>query len=356
MRVLDRYVLSQFFKIFGVCVLGVPLLFIVIQFTDDIDNLLRETVTRGDVFMHYVYQFPYNMFLAFPVASLIAAVFTISSMTRHFEITAAKAGGISFHRLIAPMLVGSVAISLVALVLTEIIPDANQRAAEAIGGDRAQGARVSFVFRGDAGRYYTIRRLTSARGEIERIRIDREGAGYEYPSYSMDAARAEWDTAGGRWMVRDGTLRLLPERDRAITFQFGELHQAAFTETPEDLLAPPREVENMDYAELSRYIDALERSGGDTRKLRVDLNLKIAFPFACLIIVVFGAPLASSTRRGGATASIGIALVTTMLFLMIIRIAEGLGAGGVLPPMAAAWLPNAVFLAGGIYLNRRVKT
>ena len=356
MKILDRYVLRQFLKIFGVCVLGVPFLFIVIQFTDDIDNLLRETVTRGDVFMHYLYQFPYNMFLAFPVACLIGAVFTISSMTRHFEVTAAKAGGISFHRLAAPILVASAGITLVALALTEIIPDANQKATEAIGGGRHEGARLSFVFRGDAGRYYTIRRLTSGRGEIEQIRIDREGRGYEYPSYSVDAPRAEWDATAGRWVVHDGTLHLLPERGRDIAFRFAELHQASFTETPEDLLAPPKEVDNMGYAELSRYIDALERSGSNTRQLRVELNLKIAFPFACFIIVLFGAPLATSSRRGGATASIGIALVTTMLFLMIIRIAEGLGGSGVLPPMAAAWLPNAVFLAGGIYLNRKVAT
>ena len=356
MRILDRYVLRQFLRIFAVCVVGVPFLFIVIEFTDDIDRLLRETVNRGDVFMHYAYKFPYNALLAFPVACLIAGVFTISSMTRHFEITAAKAGGISFHRLAAPMFVASIGITLVALGLTEIIPKANQRSAEAIGENRAEGARLSFVFRGDDGRYYTIQRLTTSRGEIERIRIDREGGGYDYPSYAVDAARAGWDATTGRWVMREGTLRLLPERGRTLAFRFAELHQASFTETPEELLAPPLDVENMNYAELSNYIDALERSGGDTRQLRVDLNLKLAFPFACLIIVLFGAPLANSTRRGGATASIGIALVTTMLFLMIIRIAEGLGASGVLPPIAAAWLPNAVFLVGAIYLNLRVKT
>ena len=92
MRTLDRYVLRQFFRIFGVCVLGVPFLFIVIKFTDDIDNLLADAVTRGDVFMHYVYLFPYHVLLAFPIACLIGAVFTVSSMTRHLEITAAKAG------------------------------------------------------------------------------------------------------------------------------------------------------------------------------------------------------------------------------------------------------------------------
>lgn len=356
LRTLDRYVLRQFFRIFAVCVFGVPILFIVIAFTDDLNNLLHDEVTGGDVFMHYAYQFPYHMLLAFPIACLIAAVFTVSSMTRHFEVTAAKAGGISFHRLVAPMYAASIALSLVALGLTEVIPGANQASAEAIGKGRAEGVRLSFVYRGDAGRYYSIRRLTTLRGEIERIRIDREGSGPDYPSFSIDAPRAEWDSAAARWVLRDGTMRLLPERDRTVSFRFAELHQATFTETPEELLAPPKEVDNMDYGELEAYIDALERSGSDTKKLRVELNLKIAFPFACFIIVLFGAPLANSTRHGGASISIGIALVTTMLFLMIIRIAEALGAGGTLPPMAAAWLPNAVFLGAGLIFNRRVQT
>ena len=154
MRILDRYVLRQFFRIFGVCVFGVPFLFIVIRFTDDIDNLLRDAVTRGDVFMHYAYQFPYHMLLAFPIACLIGAVFTVASMTRHLEIMAAKAGGMSFRRITAPILVASFGLSLLALALTEIIPAANERSAEMIGEGRAAGSRSTFVYRGDGGRYY----------------------------------------------------------------------------------------------------------------------------------------------------------------------------------------------------------
>lgn len=357
MRTLDQYVLRQFFKIFGICVLGVPVLFIVIAFTDDIDNLLQDSVTGGDVFMHYAYQFPYHMLLAFPIACLIAAVFTVSVMTRHFEVIAAKAGGISFHRLVAPMYVASAALSLVALALTEVIPAANQRSADVVEEDRApEGARLSFVYRGEGGRYYSIRRLAATRGEIEQVRIDREGAGYDYPAYSIDALRADWDSTAGRWIVRDGVLRLLPQRGRTLDFRFAELHQAGFTESPEELLAPPKDVDNMNYGELQRYIDALERSGSDTRGLRVELNLKVAFPFACLIIVLFGAPLANATRQSGASMSIGIALVTTLLFLVMTRMAEALGAGGAMPPVAAAWMPNLLFLAAGIYLNRRAAT
>ena len=46
---------------------------------------------------------------------------------------------------------------------------------------------------------------------------------------------------------------------------------------------------------LRRYIEALTRSGSNAKKLQVELALKIAIPFICLLITLFGAPLAIST-------------------------------------------------------------
>lgn len=358
MRTLDKYVLKQFLKIFLVTVLGVPLLFIVINLTDSIDSFLRDGVSRGDVFAHYLYLFPYNMLVAFPIACLLAAVFTVSSMTRHSEMTAGKAGGMSFHRITAPLLFAGLGMSLVALALTEVVPHANRRSEQALGESRQRGTRLSFVFRGRGGRFYMIQRLTTsdAMTRIERIRIDREGTGYPYPSYSVDAPLADWDSAVGRWIMKDGTLRIFPEPERMMAFQFEELHQVQFTETPVELLATSKNEDEMGYTELKSYIDSLDRSGSKTGKLRVQLMMRIAFPFTCLIIVLFGTPLASTTKLGGASMAIGIALATTMLLLGLIRISEALGAAAVLPPAAAAWLPNAIFLSAGLYLSTRVKT
>ena len=129
MKILDRYVIGQFLKIFLVCVLGVPFLFQVIDLTDRLDNFLSDGVGQAQVVAFYFYQLPYQMLLAFPIACLLAAVFTVSSMTRHFEVTAAKAGGVSFYRLVGPMLFLGMAISLLALSLSEVVPDSNRRAA-----------------------------------------------------------------------------------------------------------------------------------------------------------------------------------------------------------------------------------
>ena len=94
MKILDRYVLQQFFRILLVCVVGVPFIFIIINLTDQLDNFLADDLTSGSILAHYLFQIPYYMLLSFPIAALLAAVFTISNMTRHFEISAAKAGGL----------------------------------------------------------------------------------------------------------------------------------------------------------------------------------------------------------------------------------------------------------------------
>ncbi|MEE8147057.1 MAG: LptF/LptG family permease, partial [Longimicrobiales bacterium] len=59
---------------------------------------------------------------------LIAVVFTVHSMTVHREVMAAKAGGISFHRLILPVVLAGVGLAVAGLMLAEIVPEANRRA------------------------------------------------------------------------------------------------------------------------------------------------------------------------------------------------------------------------------------
>ena len=112
----------------------------------------------------------------------------------------------------------------------------------------------------------------------------------------------------------------------------------------------------MRYQELSRFIAALERSGGDANELKVERALKIAIPITCLIIAIFGAPLATSTKRGGAAYGIGISLATTVIFLMLIQITKAIGGGGVIPPNIAAWIPNALFGVLGLVLLAKVRT
>ena len=112
----------------------------------------------------------------------------------------------------------------------------------------------------------------------------------------------------------------------------------------------------MGFYELGRFITAMERSGADVRKLRVERMLKIAIPVTCIIIALFGAPLATSSQRGGAAFGIAISLATTILFLVLIQLTKAIGGKGIVSPEVAAWLPNMLCGVIALVLLARVRT
>ena len=358
MKLLDRYVLFQFLRIFAACALGVPFLFMVIDVADNLDRFLDQGSTWGQIVLHYVYEFPYQSLLGFPIATLLGSVFTVATMSRNFEVAAAKAGGVSFYRLGLPILCGATLLSIVALGLTELVAVTTRKSAEILEQEeqRSQTIRNAFVYRGDDGMVYKARLLDTREGRMDDVQVERRGAEPDFATIHITAATAQYDSAAARWVLQQGWMREFRGPEEETAYEFREMFVRELDETPEELQARPKEPDEMRYAELGRLVDSVERSGGTTNGLRTSQALRIAFPFTCLVIAVFGMPLAHSNKRGGAPTSIGIALGTTILFLTLIRIAEAMGAGGALSPTAAAWLPNSVFFATGILLFARLRT
>src|SRR2546428_13889599 len=62
------------------------------------------------------------MFLVLPAAVLFATVFTIGPLARHSELTAAKASGMSFHRLVRPLFVAAAAVVLFGIIIGDVAP------------------------------------------------------------------------------------------------------------------------------------------------------------------------------------------------------------------------------------------
>ena len=356
-RVLDRYLAVEFVKIFGITVLGFPLVTIMFNLTDNIDRYLSRNVPGKNIFLAYLYYFPEQIFLITPAAVLFATVFSVGSFSRHSEITAAKASGISFHRLVLPVFALALLASVLTFFLGEAAPFANEHRSTLLGERelRSSSARYNFVYRADGGRVYAVRNLNVPQREMLDVQIEREGTGPEFPGYFLTASRAAWRPEKG-WILYAGTMRLFLDRDKEVAFAFDSLRQKAMTERPQDLLIEPKAPEQMRYAELGRYVETLERSGSDANKLQVERALKVAIPITCLIIALFGAPLGLSGARSGPTYGVALSLATTIVFLIMIQISKAVGAGGVIPPLLATWLPNGIFGAAGLALYARART
>jgi lipopolysaccharide export system permease protein len=357
-RPLDRYLLGEFTRIFAVTALGFPVLVIVIDLTDNLGKYLERQLPWDRIAWSYVYAVPETMFQVLPAAVLFATVFTIGALTRHSEITAAKASGISFYRLLVPIAVGATGAAGLGLALGEAVPIGNVKRAEVLEEKKYTAGRLErldFTYVAEGNRVLTVGRLNAAEAAMEHVRIERPGRGPEYPTVLTEARRARWHPRGG-WTLDSGVVHILPGDSAAVAVSFLAIRERALRERPVELLASPKAPDEMGRAELARYIAAMERSGSDVNPLRVDRMLKVAIPATCVIILLFGAPLATSNQRGGAAYGIGIALGTTVLFLMAIQLTKAMGGKGFVSPELAAWLPNLVFAAAGMWLLTRVRT
>lgn len=355
-RILDRLVALSFFRVFVAVTLGAPILFVLGDVTENLGDYLDRDLTGWAIAKAYLYQMPQFIQWAFPVAGLVAVVFTIQTMTLHREIVAAKAGGISFHRLIRPILFVGAFLTLAALGLSEVVPRANTVAGEILQKqDTRQDYRGDFSFQGEGGRTYTVGSLNVPEGVLSDVVMHTVEPGGNRPLDHLTSQAARFDETEG-WTFSRGYYRLLPETGEDLAFKYETLQIRGFQERPEDFLEKPKDPEEMTYREMGRLADIMIRSGNQPHKLLVDRQEKLAIPVATLVIILFGAPLATSTKRGGTAYGIGVALLSTILYLLLFRLAGAFGETGSLDPLWAAWIPNVVFLGAGIVLMTRVRT
>ena len=355
---LDRYVFVEWMKIFLSTAVGFPILMVLIDLTDHLQSYLDRNIPRADIALSYVYWMPQSMFQTLPAAVLFATVFSIGTFTRHSEVTAAKASGISFYRLIAPIMLGALLASGIDLVIGELVPITDSRRSDLLGESRIGSGtqRSNFAYAADYGRVYEALSLDVTTGTLDRVQIERKGSGADYPTVLISSSGATYSETTRKWTLAKGEMHVIRDSLPNFHMSFGQLTDRRMKEKPTDLMAKPRSPAEMRYQELSRFITSLERSGGDANLLRVELGLKIAIPITCLVIALFGAPLATSTQRGGTAYGVGVSLATTITFLMLIQLTKAVGKGGFVSPDVAAWLPNAVFALVGLVLLVRVRT
>lgn len=357
MRILDRLVAGTFLKLFGLFIAGAPLLFILGDVTENLERYVGRGLTVVDVAKAYAFMFPKFVLWSFPVAALIAAVFTVHGMTVNREVMAAKAGGISFHRLILPLILAGCVLTGVGLWLAETVPTTNRIAAEILKErDSRRSWRSNFVYQADDGRALSIRRLTVPDQRIHGVAIEEGDPMRGEPVTHVVASMGQYDEEAENWVLFDGYLRRITADGDEQTFRFARMLSSGFDERPSDLLEEPRDEELMSYGEMGRLAEIIRRSGGNPQPLLVEKEQKLAIPVATLVIILFGAPLATTSQRGGAAFGVGISLGSTILYLLLFRIFGAVGDSGGMSAMSAAWAPNAIFLLTGLILLQRVRT
>jgi lipopolysaccharide export system permease protein len=97
----------------------------------------------------------------------------------------------------------------------------------------------------------------------------------------------------------------------------------------------------------------MERQQRHINRYLVEIHKKYAFPFACIVFVLLGAPLGARVRRGGLGVGGGLSFVFFLLYYMASLGGEKLGDRGLIPPALGMWGINIALGAAGLALVLR---
>lgn len=350
-RLIDRYILKSFLKVFLFVFLSVCVVIIIVNVFEKVDYFIDHKASLYLVFKHYLLWLPFQVVVILPIGVLLSTLIVINTLSRNGELIALKSCGLSLHRLLVPLFMMGIIISLISLFLGEMVSITNQKLKELKRVEIENKPPIDYLsqnrifYIGSQGHMYYIDYFDGARQRLRRVVV------FEFNRDNqlvrrIDAERAVYTDSV--WVFQQGVERKFLPDGSEVANAFKQEEMPNLEETPADFSRRYKRPNQMNYFELRDYIQKVKRSGGTAREDEVDLYLKIAYPFANFIILLFGAPLSLSSRRSSPAISVIMSISVAFIYWIMIQLGKALGHSGDLAPFVAAWLPNLVFASLGI--------
>ncbi|GAB6137324.1 LptF/LptG family permease [Halanaerobaculum tunisiense] len=348
MKIIDRYLALEFIKPLVVTLFILVIVLISSFLFQLTDYIIIKEVPIPIVLKLLLYRLPRIMVRSFSMAVLFATLLSLTRLVKDNEFTALRIGGIRFSRLLVPLLILGVLVSLLTYWFNEqVVPEANSRYEEIIRESVKDKQDTPFhqqvLFTDQQGRYFYLGQINTKTQQAKNILVyNKEGS-----SRVVSSSRGYFKQQ--KLYLKSGTNHQLNEQGYVTTTAKLEGTSFQLQRGIDQLATKQQEPAELNRAQISKRIKLLQASGVDTMKLQVEYHLKLAQPLVCLIFVLLGAPLSIKSDRGrifGLIASVVIVLA----YYVLLSISRSLGRTGVLVPWLAAWLPNLVFALLGSYL------
>ncbi len=367
MRILDRYLLREFLASAGTSLLAFSLLFVTFDLFDRLGRFLNASAPPLSILLYYVHHlFVFNgnisLFVAIlPISLLLAALFCASRLIRSNEFIAMMASGISLPRILAPYFAVGIVASGVALAAIELQAPRSTHWVQAYqrtvlkrgkGGDAATIANFLYLNTQDK-RLWDIRRFSPTNTlflgmvTVTQQRPDRSETIYV-------TTQAYW--ADGTWWLRSPRIEHRnPDGARVGNPEFyprRAIEMRAWKETPHDFViehTAREDWQTLPARDLRTFLDNHPDFPKAKRaRIETDYHSRFSVPFACLIVALLGVPAGLKTGRSNTMTRVLLSLGFFFLYYLSLQFSLYLGKTQILPPLAAAWLPNILFAAIGV--------
>lgn len=369
---IDRYMLRQFIQVLVICLMSLIGLYIVIDAFGHLDHFVEYADKHGNLLRIMATYYAYRSVAFFDrmsgVLTLIAVMFTVTWIQRHNEMTALLAAGISRVRVLRPVLLAGVFISIMAAANRELVmPNIRDHLAndtKNIGGDQAAGMQSRFdsqtdiLLGGDkivvaqqkiVRPNFILPRSISQYGKqlaaVEAVYLPANGdlpSGYLFrgvttpkallktPTLILNSKPVIYTPVGSDWLHHDEVFVV-----SGVTFEF--LSAGANWR---------------DFASTHEMVEQLRSPSTDLgADVRVAIHSRLMQPFLDVTLLFLGLPFVVTRSNRNPFISIGMSLGVVTIFMIATLGAQQLGLKGLLQPPLAAWLPLMIFAPAAVAMS-----
>jgi lipopolysaccharide export system permease protein len=361
--IIDRYILRQFAQVMVICFLSLIGLYIVIDAFGHLDHFVDYADQHGSLLKVLVSYYAYRGIAFFDrtsgILTLVAVMFTVTWIQRHHEMTALLAAGITRLRVLRPVLMAAIGVSLLAAANREVVMPAIRthlaNDTKNLGGEQQSLAQAKFdsndILIGGEDIVPAQQKITNANFTLPRAlaRFGRQLAAAEaqflppkdghpsgyllsglsspqqllsQPSLMLDNTPVVLTPPGNAWLKEDQVFVV-----SSLSFEF-----LAAGATWRDFASTPEMIR-----ELRNPSSDL---GAD---VRVAIHGRFMQPFLDTTLLFLGLPFVITRTNRNAFIAIGLCLAVVTVFMLVVLGCQFAGTNGWIAPPLAAWLPLIIF-------------
>lgn len=375
MRLLDRYLLRELLIPLAYCLSGFYLFWLSSDLFAELRSLQEKKLQFGDIALLYLVRSPEFLVIVLPIALLLALLYSLTNHTRHHEITAIRAAGISLWRLSLPYFGVGIACSLSLMALNELWVPNTSETAEAIKQSRLDPAD------GSGGRQVRNLGFTNTReGRLWQIGVFNLDTGdmlNPQVIWTRDDGSRVWIKAARAvytnnvWVF----IRLTQHLETTAAsnappliplLETNAMMFPQFSETPEQIRSEVsisrgislRRARKADIpvTEILNYLRLHPNpEPADRAWLFTKLHSRLAAPWTCVVVVLIAIPFGAASGRRNIFYGVAGSIALCVLYFFIQLLCMAFGTKGTLPPWLAGWLPNIGFGLAGLWMTLKVR-
>ena len=354
MHILRNYILKECLQPFVLSISVLTSVFLLGYLPQLANKVINDGVSLTAMSQVFLYYIPILLGYTLPIACLVTVILAFGHMSSENEILAMRASGIHLRRLLVPLIVVGIALSLVVYILNDrIIPEAYDAQTRIL---QETGVKIPLL----CWRPAALSTLL--------INISFLFTVWKAINYTGSGSTSPWPNKPTRTTVsQEGEFVHVPGKDQLMLklingttdepdaknpnnfYKLNFQQSFMYMDLSKKRVTSEKKFKAMTLRELSRKIDEIRSLFIDPAPLLAEYHRRLAWSLSPLLFILLGFPFAAITHRRARSANLLYALLFAAPYYILSLACQGLASQNVFNPIALMWAPDATRLYFGHY-------